>query len=98
MNKKNSGWFYVALIPAGFAFAGLMIFSTMFLGGWIENKALFLTLFFAFAELVMVLAGLGGVVYLINPLKTRAAKWVTLLNIGLFFSAALGGALTFIFL
>jgi glucose uptake protein GlcU len=96
MTTPKPLWHYLSILPAIVTVAG--IFFMLVLSFFISDNKLFIVLSFAMAELCMVMAGIGGVAYLLNPHKTSIdSKWI-MINIGLFFSAACSGLILFLML
>jgi hypothetical protein len=75
---------------------GIATFSVLLLADIIPNKKLLLMAAFTFADLMTILAGFGGIVFLINPVKTSQAKYWVGLNITLFFFATFMGVVLFL--
>ena len=95
MNLEKNIWDYLAMIPAALAAAGVLVFFVLALTDAVADGKLLIVAAFAFAEVTMILAGAGGVVYLINPRKTpRTRRWMWL-DVALFFAAAATGLVLF---
>jgi glucose uptake protein GlcU len=93
MTSQQNFWHYLAMLPAGIAAAGsLLCLSLFFL---LDDSKMAIVISFAVAELCMVLAGGGGVTYLLNPRRTaQDLPWLWG-NIGLFFISAFSGLALF---
>lgn len=93
--KGQNTWYYLAVAPTIIALLGIIIFSTLALAGVVQEKKLLLVAAFAFADLTTILAGFGGIIYLINPVKTTQTKYWVWVNISLFFFATFAGVALF---
>ena len=82
-------------MPTLVALVGIVVFTVLAVMGIPQDTKLLLVVAFAFADLITILAGFGGIIYLINPVKTpQVRRWVWV-NIALFFIAAFSGVVLF---
>ncbi len=95
LKQSKNLWYYVGVLPLvlmAICVAGLAV---AYWTGSIHG-ATFKIAAFSLAELCMVVAGAGGISYLINPEKTAEAKCWVWVNVVLFFFCAFGGAVLFV--
>ena len=95
MQTQNTRWYYLSMIPSLIALLGCVLFAVLIMAGIPQDGKLRLVAAFAFADLTTILAGFGGVMYLINSQKTaQARRWVWI-NVTLFFAATFAGVVLF---
>lgn len=95
LKQHRNLWYYVGVLPlvlTALCIAGLVIAYWM---GAVMGAS-FRIAAFSVAELCMIVAGAGGISYLINPDKTAETKRWVWVNVALFFICAFGGAVLFL--
>lgn len=95
-DNKSSIWHYVSLLPFIIALTNVCILSLIFSFNLILDPKLFIIVVFAMAELTMIVAGLGGIAYLLNADSSTLSKRLLGINISLFFLSALLGMILFL--
>lgn len=93
--KNNRIWYFVAMLPLLVAVSGIMFLTLFFYSKLIKDPKLFIIVAFSFAEITMILAGLGGISYLIDSSRTPQMRRLMIINTVLFFLAAFTGLLLF---
>jgi len=86
-------WFYISILPSLMTFIGLILVYIANAFSWgVEIKVpipILLALFFA--EIIMVISGLGIVAYIKSTPKTATVKWLGIWNTLLLISACIIG-------
>lgn len=93
--NKNSLWYYLSMLPILVALISIILLTFISLFDLVEDRQLFIIIAFALAELTMILAGMGGITYLIDANRTSKSLRFMRLNAILFFLAAFSGLMLF---
>lgn len=92
-SKSSKIWFYILFLPSFLAISGLLVVLSAHTFEWgVESKipaAMLLALFFA--ELTMVISGLGIAAFIKSRPKTTLIKWLGLWNLTILITAGITG-------